>query len=156
MKNLNKKFMSKLLTLSACVALMLSTTTYANETIEVESNSKYSHHMQKKHKVKGDMKRLNLTDEQKVKIKEIKNNAKNENEALRIQMNEFKQKETVLLQAEIFNESSYIALLDEYQSVRSQLTLNRAKNKHEIRQLLSEEQIKKMNRMKGKKRKMKN
>ncbi len=150
MKNLTKQTMSKLFVLSTCVALIVSATTYASdvETTEVKSKDKHSHHMKKKHKIKGEMKGLKLTDAQKIEIKAIKSNAKNENEALRLQMTEFKQKEKTLLQAEVFDESSYIALFDEYQSVRSQLALNKAKNRHAIKQLLSEEQLKKMKRLK--------
>lgn len=153
MKTLNKKPMAKLFILSACVAFMMSTTTYANDidNTQVNSDVKDSQQMKKKHKGKGHMKGLKLTDDQKTKITEIKSNAKTENEALHIQMKEFKQREKALLQADVFDESSYVALFDEYQSVRSQLALNRAKNKHAIKQLLTEEQIKKMNRKKKRK-----
>lgn len=155
MKNLRKKTMSKLFVLSACVALMVSATTYASnvDTTQVKLNDKHSHHMKKKHKAKGMMKALKLTDIQKTQIKEIKSNAKAENEVLRLQMKEFKEKEKALLQTDLFDENSYIALFEQYQPVRSQLALNRAKTKHAIKQLLSEEQINKMKRLK--KRKMK-
>ena len=149
MKTLLNNTFKPLIVVGTCIALMLSATTYADQTdIEATKSGSEHHHMKKGHKSKAMMKKLDLTNEQKQQIKVIKSEAKSENEALLTQMKTFKEQEKVLLQSDVFNEGAYIALLDEYQSVHSQLKLNKAKNKHAIRQVLTEEQREKMDKHK--------
>jgi Spy/CpxP family protein refolding chaperone len=151
MKNSKTGQFKPMVIVGTCIALMLSSNVYSNDVQSIPEQGKAKHHhMKKGHKLKGMMKALKLSDQQKEQMKAIKQNARSENEALLVQMKEFKDKRKSIVNSDELNEAEFIALLNEYQSVRSQLMLNKAKNKHAMRQVLTEEQREKMNSYKQK------
>ncbi len=126
---------------ATCIAMLASSAVYADDVQNKRQHAKAPHHkMVKMNSFKQMMKKLGLTESQKKEISSIKQAAKSENEELSSQLKAFRSKEKELIRADHFDEEAYIALINEYQSTRSQLMLNRAKNKHSIRLLLSEEQ----------------
>ena len=103
-----------------------------------------NHKEHKYHGNKGEMKRmakaLSLSDEQKVEIKAIKDQAKEQHKTLSASIKEFKIAERKLQHTATFDEQSYSALQDTYQPIFAQLALIRAKAKHAVFNILTTEQ----------------
>lgn len=97
-------------------------------------------HQAMKHKMKRMAKFLSLNEEQKIQIKEIKIQAKEQHKVLRTSMKQFRVEKQKLVQAEQFDEQAFNALQDAYQPIFSQLALLRVKTKHAIFNVLTVEQ----------------
>ena len=107
----------------------------------------------KKRALKHMARYLGLSDEQIDQIKEIKAQAKTDREASKSTMVMFGEQVKALMENEEFDESSFLALHSEYQSSLTQAALQRAKTKHAIYQVLTEEQKLKADKIRKKKRK---
>jgi Spy/CpxP family protein refolding chaperone len=87
---------------------------------------------------------LDLTEQQKVKIKLIKNMAREERIVYQEGTTAFKEKFNSLLIASVFDQQAFIDLQDQYQSHFSEVNLSKAKYKHAYMQVLDKEQQQKM------------
>jgi Spy/CpxP family protein refolding chaperone len=87
---------------------------------------------------------LDLTEQQKVKIKLIKNMAREEKVVYQEGTTAFKEKFNSLLIASVFDQQAFIDLQDQYQSHFSEVNLSKAKYKHAYMQVLDKEQQQKM------------
>lgn len=92
------------------------------------------------YKVQRMAKVLSLSEQQQVKIKEIKSQGKEQHQALRALMKKFKYAEKQLVQTVTFDEAAFTALHNEYQPIFSQAALIRAKTKHAVFNVLTAEQ----------------
>jgi Spy/CpxP family protein refolding chaperone len=88
--------------------------------------------------------RLDLTEQQKVKIKLIKNMAREERVVYQEGTTAFKEKFNSLLIASVFDQQAFIDLQDQYQSHFSEVNLSKAKYEHAYMQVLDKEQQQKM------------
>jgi len=97
-------------------------------------------HQGNKHKIKHLAKVLLLSEQQQVRIKVIKKQAKEQHKVLRESMKQFKIEEKKLLQTKLFDEKAYSALHATYQPIFEQIALVRVKTKHAIFHVLTAEQ----------------
>ena len=109
----------------------------AEQQQQYKQGKKSKHHNKEFKKM---AKYLSLTDEQKVQIKAIKAEAKARNEAIRDDMRVFRAETKVLVQAEQLDEQAVLSSFDAHRDTFAQKELNRAKTKHAIYQVLTEEQ----------------
>ncbi len=119
---------------------------------------KHAHKMGK-HKFKKMAKHLNLTQEQKEQMKSIRETSREVSLPLREKTKEFFDYAKQLKAQESFDEQGFNAMYSQYQEAFAALALQRAKTKHAMYQVLTEEQKAKMDEYKekrGKKRKGKN
>ena len=93
-----------------------------------------------KHQLKRMAKKLDLSQAQREQIKAIAHQAKVDGAELKLVMKEFKEKNKVLMQEESFNETAFLLLHQEYQNTLSNIALIKAKTKHAIFQVLTDEQ----------------
>jgi len=91
-------------------------------------------------KFKRMAKYLELTDEQKEQMKTIRQEAKTEGASHKTALREFREQARELTLADNFDESAFSTLQAQYQSNFQQLGLLRAKTKHAMMQVLTEEQ----------------
>lgn len=114
------------------------------------------HHNKGNHMMKRMGRMLGLSDQQKVQIKALKDQAKEQNGPLRVSIKQFKEAEKLLLQAEIFDEQAYLALYASNQQNFTQMALAKAKAKHAFFNVLTAEQQEKFQKiMKQRKKKYK-
>jgi len=96
------------------------------------------------HKQKRMLKRmarhLALTDEQVTQIKTIRSEAKAARDANKSVMEEFRSQIKSLMTNESFDEAAFMALHTQYQAALTEQAMLRAKTKHAIFQVLTEEQ----------------
>jgi Spy/CpxP family protein refolding chaperone len=163
------KPMKTIVSISAvCAVLAFTGMSNANASSEDSVETQVSKHHQKSerhHKGKDMMKKmskyLGLSEEQKTQMKTIRTQAKEQGVSLRAEIKQFKDAEKLLLQAEKFDEQTYIALHDSYKETFAQMSLAKAKTKNALFNVLTAEQqvkwVNKMEQHKGKmKRKVKN
>lgn len=105
-----------------------------------------------KHAMKRMKKHLDLTDEQIVSIKSIKAESKVAIEPLREQAKSFYDSAKQLKDNKMFDEGAFTSLYAQYQDTFAQLALQKAKTKHAIYQVLTEEQQEKWEEMKEKRK----
>jgi protein CpxP len=102
-----------------------------------------------RHKLKKMARFLELTDEQKQQIKSIMQQEKVSMDANKSSITSFKEQMKVIIQAEVFDESAFINLQQGYQQEFTNIALIKAKSKHSIFQILTDEQRDKMKQFKG-------
>ena len=125
---------------SVCAVLAFSSMSSANSSGDDVAFDSSQHHHKSKHMMKWMSKMLSLSEQQRVQIKAVKTQAKEQSETLRDSMKQFKGAEKLLLQAEVFDEHAFIALHATYQQTFVQMALTRAKTKHAIFNVLTTEQ----------------
>jgi len=122
----------------------------------VVSNEHHQQSMHKgsmaKHAMKRMKKHLALTDEQIVSIKSIKAESKVVVEPLREQAKNFYQSAKQLKDNKMFDEGAFTSLYAQYQDTFAQIALQKAKTKHAIYQVLTEEQQQKWDEAKEKRK----
>ena len=91
-------------------------------------------------KFKRMAKYLELTDEQKEQMKNIRQQAMAEGESYKVALKAYREQVKELTLADNFNESAFTTLQAQYQSNFQELGLLRAKTKHAMMQVLKEEQ----------------
>jgi Spy/CpxP family protein refolding chaperone len=126
-----------------CIAIVFASVASVNASNSEMAFDTSIDHQRNMHKVKRMAKALSLSKEQRVQIKEIKRQAKEEHQSLRVSMKQFKNSEKKLLQATSFNEKSFSDLYEAYQPTFAQLALTKVKIKHAIFKVLTEEQQRK-------------
>lgn len=94
----------------------------------------------KRHHHKMMVRYLELTDEQQAEMKSIRQQAKTEGSAIKESLSTYKEKVSVIIQADEFDQAAFENLHAEYQQNFSQMALLKAKTKHAMRQVLTEEQ----------------
>ncbi|MDO6507422.1 Spy/CpxP family protein refolding chaperone [Colwellia sp. 4_MG-2023] len=148
----------------AAVCAVLAFTGMSNANVSSEDNveTKSHKHYQKSerhHRGKDMMKKmskyLGLSEEQKTQMKAIKTAAKEQDVSLRAEIKQFKEAEKLLLQAEKFDEQTYIALHDSYKETFAQMALAKAKTRNAMFNVLTpEQQVKWESKMEQRKSKM--
>jgi len=104
---------------------------------------------EKGHNLKRLAKHLDLSAEQRQQMKVIKEQSKLTNMAIHQELKAFKAEVKPLIMAETFDESAFTALQSQYQSAFAQMALQKAKTRHQIFQLLTDEQKEKMQAMRA-------
>lgn len=130
---------------ASMVALAVFTvpvTGYAIEGVETKQARSDGHHKGKN--LNRMLHKLGLSDQQKQDIKDIKEKAKADTEALRLSAKEFKQQAKELQDKQTFDDGAFSSLYAQYQDTFAQLALSKAKTKHAIFQVLTTEQRKKL------------
>lgn len=112
-------------------------------------------HKMSKHKFKKMAKHLNLTQEQKEQMKSIREASREESLPLREKTKEFFDYAKQLKAQESFDEQGFNAMYGQYQEAFAALALQRAKTKHAMYQILTEEQKAKMDELQEKRGKRK-
>jgi len=136
-----KHWRSSLALAAVCTALALPATGYAcpHDGMMAENGEKMRHHG-----MIGKMRRmarhLELDETQISEIKAIFLAARDENSELRENMKAFKEEMKTLLAAETFDEEAFAELQAKYQESFEQKGLLRAKTKHAVIQVFTEEQ----------------
>jgi len=140
----------------ATTLIMTSVTAYAestnNQNVETEHKKNHStnRHMKMKHHFKKMAKRLNLSDEQKDRIKAIYQAKKEARMTQKESMIAFREQVQSLFMSSTFDDQAFLTLQNQHQSQFSQMALTRAKARHAIMQVLNAEQQEKMLTMKRK------
>ncbi|GHF87244.1 Spy/CpxP family protein refolding chaperone [Thalassotalea marina] len=115
-----------------------------------KSEVKKSH---KKHRSMHKMARyLELSDEQKTKIKDIYQQAREDNVVYKESRQAYKTQLEQIMAAKDFDEEAFASLRQTYAVTFSEAALSRAKTKHAIYHTLTEEQREKLKSAKGKRR----
>ncbi|MCJ8320134.1 MAG: Spy/CpxP family protein refolding chaperone [Colwellia sp.] len=138
-----KKTRCALIALALSAPLISSSVVVAQEqqSYPVErqwSGSESSDSMKKN--LKRMAKKLELNQLQIEQIKQIAQQAKTENSELKSVMKTFKEKTKALMLVDYFDEQAFLLLHQEYQTTLTQIALVKAKTRHAILQVLSEEQ----------------
>ena len=97
-------------------------------------------------------KKLDLSDEQRVKVKEIFEQAKIKRVTNKEVMKDYKLQVKNLIEAPVFDDEAFNDLHSQYQDKFSEFALLMAKNKHAISQVLTTEQREKLAKLKQKNR----
>ena len=97
-------------------------------------------------------KKLDLSDEQRVKVKEIFEQAKLKRVTNKEVMKDYKLQVKNLIEAPVFDDKAFNDLHSQYQDKFSEFALLMAKNKHAISQVLTTEQREKLAKLKQKNR----
>ena len=117
--------------------------------------TKHSKH-DKKYSMKRQFKKmarhLQLSEEQKVKVKAIFEQAKDSREEQRASMKDFKEQVKSLMQSTVFDDKAFTEIHSQYQATFAEMALLKAKNKHAIYQVLTPEQREKFSKFKMKNR----
>lgn len=93
-------------------------------------------------------KRLGLSEEQKTQMKQIMQNAKTEREKHKSEFQQYRNELKAIVQAEKFDQVAFENLNNSYQSLFKEKALAKAKVRHQMYQLLNDEQKVKMAQMK--------
>ena len=115
---------------------------------------KHAHKMGK-HKFRKMAKYLDLTQEQKDQMKSIREASREVSLPLREKAKEFFDYTKQLKAQESFDEQGFNAMYNQYQAAFAELALQRAKTKHAMYQVLTEEQKVKMEELREKRSKRK-
>lgn len=135
------KSMQSVITLSALSAILVfSSVSSANPANNGAEFGPVKFHKQSKHMMKRMIKKLSLTDQQQTQIKEIKTQAKTNNETMRDSMKQFRKAVKSLQQAQQFDEQAFAKLHAQYQPTMAKIALSKAKTKHAIFNVLTKEQ----------------
>lgn len=93
------------------------------------------------------MRRLGLSDEQKQKMQEIHSADAEKRDQHKALMKQKRSQMLAIIQAENFDESAWRIAYAKYQSASNEMALVRAENRHQVWNLLTPEQQKKMERL---------
>ncbi|WP_223669017.1 Spy/CpxP family protein refolding chaperone [Kangiella shandongensis] len=102
-----------------------------------QAGSKHKHHHHGHHHI---LKKLDLSEEQKAQIKEIKMNAKTEKKALYKSIKEYKSALKELVKSDNYSEQAVRSLHAQYQSVFADKAVLKANMYNQIEQVLTDEQ----------------
>ncbi|XQW85393.1 Spy/CpxP family protein refolding chaperone [Thalassotalea piscium] len=132
--------------------LSVSSMSFSNAANAHDGLNEKGHHMAKKdhRQFKRMAKYLELTDEQKQEFKTLKEQAKEARNSLKDNMKSYKAQVKVLMEADVFDEVAFKQLHTSYQDTFAEAAMLRAKNKHQMMQLLTPEQKEKAKKMKEK------
>lgn len=148
MRQLTKTFVLLVgLTLPAMVIEASATPLFKDA---VKSEIKKSH--KKHHKMHKMARFLNLSDEQKTKIKDIYQQARQDKAVLKESRKAYKTQLQEIMSAKDFDEAAFDALRQTYEPTFNEAALAKAKTRHAIYQVLTEEQREKLKDAKGKRR----
>ena len=123
-----------------CIAIVFASVASVNAPNSEMAFDTSVDHQRGMHKVKRMAKALSLSKQQRVQIKEITRQAKEEHQSLRVSMKQFKNSEKKLFQTTTFNEKSFSDLYEAYQPTFAQVALTKVKIKHAIFNVLTEDQ----------------
>jgi Spy/CpxP family protein refolding chaperone len=110
-----------------------------NQTVQTKQLKKDKKHPMMR-QFKKMAKHLQLSDEQKVQVKAIFEQAKMSSKAQRESMKGFKEQVKSLMGSSTFDDKAFNELYAKYQTKFTEMALLKAKNKHAILQVLSSEQ----------------
>ena len=136
--NTLKQLKSTILFSALCTALVLPLASNALAHDGFAGGPGQGHHL--KQKMRMMTKFLELDEEQRLEIKTIYTTAKEGNAELRESMRGFKDEMSVLFTAETFDEEVFSELQEKYQTNFEQMGLTRAKTKHAVIQVFTEQQ----------------
>lgn len=150
----SKKIKTLVLTSLLCGMLFNSFSTIAHDrsgrsagttpSFKHDRGDRMSHHIKKMARY------LQLTEEQQVQMKTIRENTSAEKEEFKQSMESFHDQKKALMTASEFDDEGFSALFVKYQGNFEQMALIKAKSKHAMYQLLNEEQQAKFNDFKSK------
>lgn len=140
-KSILKPWKSTLALATLCGVLALPNTAFAcpDDGFLAENGQQMRHHGAKV-KMRRMARHLELDEAQISEIRAIYLSARDENTELRETMKTFREEMKSLLAEEIFDEEAFAALQSKYQDSFEQKGLIKAKTKHAMIQVLSEEQ----------------
>jgi Spy/CpxP family protein refolding chaperone len=141
--NIGKPMKMILSVSTLCAVMVFSNIEGAHASVVDMSSGENKFHQKGKNMMKRMVKVLSLSEDQQVKIKAIKMQAKEQGRTFRDSMKQFKGAEKQILQAKLFDEKAYRTLHIAYQQTFVEIALNRTKTKHAIFNVLTEEQQKK-------------
>lgn len=118
--------------------------------VEQSDRKGKKHHMMRQFKKIA--KKLKLSDEQKVKVKEVFKQAKIKRENNKEVMKDYKLQVKNLIESPVFDEQAFNDLHSQYQDKFSEFALHRAKNRQAIFQILTTEQREKLAKVKQRNR----
>ena len=129
-------------TIASSILLLSTVSTQPVFAFEPNQASESSKSFKKQHKRRmAKMARaLGLTEEQKTAIKDIREQAKSEKSVLKEQLAGFKDAVKALMANDEFDEEAFLALKSQHQDTFTQLALLKAKTRHSIGQVLTDEQ----------------
>ncbi|WP_440874987.1 Spy/CpxP family protein refolding chaperone [Thalassotalea sp. PLHSN55] len=137
--------------LSTSAILLTSTISIAESDMRGMRDGAHHHHG---HELKRMSKALDLTDEQRTQIKDILSRAKETREASKAEnqatKEAFKLSMKAIMEAEEFNESDFVNLHQENQQTFLAAKVEKAKVKHAVLQVLTQEQKDKWMKIKSK------
>ena len=150
------RLLKPIATLIFVASSMLTINVQANENTEIISVVKEEtgkkHH--KGSSFKKYIKRLDLTEEQKLQVADIQTKTKAEFDLYKNDMKAYKDSKKLILQSDELDEASLSDLYSQYQTTFTAIELAKTKRMFEIKKVLTEEQfakLKKMLKKKGKK-----
>lgn len=150
--NISTKSLSSVI-LATSLLLTFSTPVNASEPTknirEMSQVHQGESRQQFKHKFKKLAKYLQLSIEQREKVKAIFKQAKTDKMAHRETLLGFKEQVKSLLDAPIFDDNAYVELHNQYQNQLTQGALIKVKAKHAMLQILTAEQREKLEKFKG-------
>ncbi len=124
-----------------CAAMAFSSISSVNAAgYDLAFDSPRHHQKGGEHRMKRMIKALELSEQQQVQIKAIRNQAKAQRKILHDSIKQFRTEAKVLVQAETFDEQAFVALQGAYQPSFEQAGLAKAKTKHAIFNVLTTEQ----------------
>lgn len=143
--NMTKSTKTLFSTVAICLVIAFASVASVNASdndIALDTSRDYQGHKSKgsKHNMKRMDKALSLSEQQQVQIKAIKTQAREQRQALRASMKEFKIAERKIMQTKSFDEKAFNALHDLYQPTFTQLALIKVKSKHAVFNVLTTEQ----------------
>lgn len=147
-------------TLKSLASLILISSiamSFTTSAMTTDTSSKIASHNMHQHGGKHQMKRqlkkmakyLSLSDEQRQKVKEIFKQTKEEKMAIKESLAGYKTQVKSVMDAAIFDEKAFKDLHSQYQSQLTEGALLKAKTKHALLQLLTQEQREKLENFKG-------
>ena len=145
--NMTKPMKTIVSTAAVCIVIAFASVASVNAAdndMLIDAPREAKGHKHKGYKERGhkdEMKRmakaLSLSEQQKVEIKAIKMQAKEQHQSLWESMKAFKVAEKKLLKEETFDEQAFSALYDTYQPILKQSALTRVKAKHAVFNVLT-------------------
>lgn len=147
-----KKIVSTGLT-AAILALSVSSISFVSNANPHDGYSGKSHGAKQEYRqFKRMAKHLDLTDEQKVLFKSLKETAKENRSVMKEKMQGYKEQMKALMSATEFDEQAFLQLHSSYQNTFAEMALIKAKHKHQMMRILTPEQQEKAQNMRGKRK----
>ncbi len=143
--NKSSKLLS-VIALSTMFTLAQPIMAMAYDVDSAQQEEQHPKHM--KHKLQRLTKALALTEEQQQKIKAIFAQAKERRAEHKSAMVGFKEQVRSLMTSAVFDDKAFIELHNQYQDQLTEAALQRAKTKHAMTQVLTQEQSEKFAKMK--------
>lgn len=136
------------------MVLQANATPTASDTVKTEAKKQHKKQHKKHHMLRKMARFLDLSEQQKLQIKDIYQQARQDKSVLKQSRVAYQTQLQQLLSAKDFDEQAFETLRQTYASTFNDAALARAKTKHAVFQVLNEEQRKKLIEAKGKRKRL--